>query len=106
MEMSVSELLAAAREIHGRDYIEGDRIMCKKRYKGETAHMIEYLSSDGADSLEKKGRYQRMFLTESGYRQALEKEAQGRIRIIRYARLKGSNLEYISVPRALPPEDA
>ena len=41
MEMSVSELLAAAREIHGRDYIEGDRIMCKKRYKGETAHMIE-----------------------------------------------------------------
>lgn len=106
MEMSVSELLAVTREIHGRDYVEGDRIMCEKRYKEETAHMIEYLSSDGADSLEKKSRYKRRFLTESGYRHALEEEAQGKIQIIRYARLKGSNLEYILVPRALPPEDA
>lgn len=106
MEMSVSEFLAVTREIHGRDYVEGDRIMCEKRYEKETAHMIEYLSSDGADSLERKSRYQRRFLTESGYRHALEKEAQGKIKIIRYARLKGSNLEYISTPRALSLGDA
>lgn len=100
MEMSVLELLAVSREIQDTDYIEGDRIQCKKRYEKETAHMIEYLFLDGADSLEKKSRYRRKFLTEAGYRQAVERASQGKIRIIRHARLKGGVLEYTSAPRA------
>ena len=100
MEMSVMELLAVSREMQNADYIEGDRIQCEKRYEKETAHMIEYLSLDEADSLEKKSRYRRRFLTEAGYRQALERESQGKIRIIRHAGLKGSALEYTSAPRA------
>ncbi len=99
MEMSVFEFLAVSREMQGTDYIEGDRILCEKRYERETAHMIEYLSLDGADSLEKKSRYRRKFLTEAGYRQAIERQFQGKIRIIRHARLKGSALEYTSAPR-------
>lgn len=100
MEMSVLEFLAVFREMQGADYVEEDQILCKKRYEKETAHMIEYLSLDGADSLEKKSRYRRKFLTEAGYRQALERQSQGKIRIIRYARLKGSALEYTSAPKA------
>lgn len=100
MEMSVLELLAVSREMQGTDYVEGDRIMCKKRYKRETKHMIEYLLLDGADSLEKKSRYLREYLTETGYRQAVERASQGKIRIIRHARLKGGALEYTSAPRA------
>ena len=99
MEMSVMELLAVSREMQNADYIEGDRIQCEKRYEKETAHMIEYLSLDGAGSMEKKSRYRRKFLTEAGYRQALERQSQGKIRIIRHARLKGSALEYTSALR-------
>lgn len=100
MEMSVLEVLAVSREMQGTDYIEGDRILCKKRYERETAHMIEYLLLDGADSLEKESRYRRKFLTEAGYRQALERQSQGKIRIIRHVRLNGSAIEYTSAPRA------
>lgn len=96
---SVMELLAISREMQGTDYVDGDRIMCKRRYESETTHMIEYLSLDEADSLEKKRRYRRKFITEAGYRQALEKQSQGKIQIIRHARLKGSVLEYTSAPR-------
>ena len=42
MEVSVFELLAAAREIQGTDYVDGDGIMCGKRYDKQTAHMIEF----------------------------------------------------------------
>lgn len=98
MEMSVMELLAVSREMQGTDYVEGDRIMCKRRYERETAHMIEYLSLDEADSMEKKSRYRRKFMTEAGYRQALERQSQGKIQIIRHARLKRSALEYTSAP--------
>ena len=44
MEVSVFELLAAAREIQGIDYVDGDGIMCGKRYDEQTAHMIEFSS--------------------------------------------------------------
>lgn len=98
MEMSAMELLAVSREIQDTDYVEGDRIRCEKRYRKETVHMIEILPLDRADSLEQQSRYLRMFLTEAGYRQAAEREAQGKIRIIRYARLKGSALEYTAAP--------
>lgn len=94
MEVSVFELLAAAREIQGTDYVDGDGIMCGKRYDKQTAHMIEFSSSEEKDNPVRKSRYHRSFLTDDGYRQALAKEAQGEIRIVRYARLDGSALNY------------
>lgn len=98
MEVSVFELLAAAREIQGTDYVDGDGIMCGKRYDKQTAHMIEFSSLEGKDSPTGKSRYHRSFLTDDGYRQALVKEAQGEIRIVRYARLNGSALSYQASP--------
>ncbi len=98
MELSVFELLAAAREIQGTDYVDGDGIMCGKRYDKQTAHMIEFSSSEGKGSPSGKSRYHRSFLTDDGYRQALVKEAQGEIRIVRYARLNGSALNYQASP--------
>jgi hypothetical protein len=95
MEVSVLELLAAAREIQGTDYVEGDRIMCEKRYEKGIDHMIEFSSLDDRDNLG-KNRYQRRFLSESDYRHALESEAQGKIRIVRYARINGGGLDYVS----------
>ena len=96
MEVSVLELLAAAREIQGTDYVEGDGIMCEKRYEKGIHHMIEFSSLDGRDSLG-KNRYQRRFLSESGYKHALENEAQGKIRIVQYARINGGGLDYVSL---------
>ena len=94
IEISIFELLAAAREIQGTDYVDGDGIMCGKRYEKQTAHMIEFSSLNGKEGLAGKSRYHRSFLTDDGYRQALAEEAKGEIRIIRYARLNGSALNY------------
>lgn len=101
MEVSVFELLAAAREIQGIDYVDGDGIMCGKRYEKQTAHMIEFSSLNGKDGLAGKSRYHRSFLTDDGYRQALAKEAKGEIRIVRYARLNGNSLSYKALPEKL-----
>ena len=98
MEVSVFELLAAAREIQGTDYVEGDGIMCGKRYDKQTAHMIEFSFLEEKNGLSGKSRDHRSFLTDDGYRQALAKEAHGEIRIVRYARLNGSALSYKAPP--------
>lgn len=98
MEVSVFELLAAAREIQGIDYVDGDGIMCGKRYDEQTAHMIEFSSLEEKNSPARKRRYHRSFLTDDGYRQALAREAQGEIRIVRYASLNGDALSYKALP--------
>lgn len=42
MEVSVFELLAAAREIQGTDYVDGDGIMCGKRSERRDPDRLVY----------------------------------------------------------------
>ena len=41
MEVSIYELLAAARESAKSDYIKGDSILCEKRFHPGTHYMVE-----------------------------------------------------------------
>ena len=41
MEVSIYELLAAARESAKSDYIKGDSILCEKRFHPDTHYMVE-----------------------------------------------------------------
>lgn len=41
MEVSIHELLAAAREAVKSDYIKGESILCETRYHLDTHYMVE-----------------------------------------------------------------
>ena len=41
MEVSIHELLAAAREAVKSDYIKGESILCETRYQPDTHYMVE-----------------------------------------------------------------
>jgi hypothetical protein len=77
----------AARKITGED------IMDIARFKDYTRHMIVYeIRSLNRGHI---GERKRVFLTDEGYyRQALECEYQGEIRIIRHARVVKGELFY------------
>ena len=97
MEVSIYELLAAARESAKSDYIKGDSILCEKRFYPDTYYMveIELLEND------KKGNYIRKFLTEPEYLPILQKQEKHLIKIKRQAIVQKGNLRYIPPPDRL-----
>lgn len=67
MEVSIYELLAAARESAKSDYIKGDSILCEKRFHPDTHYMVEMELLGNDNKLGEKGNYIRKFLTEPEY---------------------------------------
>lgn len=57
MEVSIYELLAAARESAKSDYIKGDSILCEKRFHPDTHYMVEIEMLKTDNTLGKKGAY-------------------------------------------------
>ena len=88
MEVSIYELLAAARESAKSDYIKGDSILCEKRFHPDTHYMveIELLKND---------------LTEPEYLPILQKQEKHLIKIKRQAIVQKGNLRYIPPPDRL-----
>lgn len=74
MEVSIYELLAAARESAKSDYIKGDSILCEKRFHPDTHYMVEIELLKNDNKLGKKGNYIRKFLTEPEYLPILQKQ--------------------------------
>ena len=73
MEVSIYELLAAARESAKSDYIKGDSILCEKRFHPDTHYMVEMELLGNDNKLGEKGNYIRKFLTEPEYLPILQK---------------------------------
>ena len=98
VEVSIHELLAAAREAVKSDYIKGESILCETRYQPDTHYMvkIEMLKTD--NTLGKKGAYIRKFLTEDEYSSMLQKQEKHLIKIKRQAIVQKGNLRYIPPP--------
>lgn len=55
MEVSIYELLAAARESAKSDYIKGDSILCEKRFHPDTHYMVEIELLEMITGWEKRG---------------------------------------------------
>ena len=55
MEVSIYELLAAARESAKSDYIKGDSILCEKRFHPDTHYMVEMELLGNDNKLGEKG---------------------------------------------------
>ena len=73
MEVSIYELLAAARESAKSDYIKGDSILCEKRFYPDTHYMVEMELLENDNRLGEKGDHIRKFLTELEYLPILQK---------------------------------
>ena len=76
MEVSIHELLAAAREAVKSDYIKGESILCETRYHPDTHYMVEIEMLKTDNTLGKKGAYIRKFLTEVEYSSMLQKQEE------------------------------
>ena len=98
MEISVYELLAAARGAQGVDYVKGDGILCQKRFREDTAHMVEFLIIEDQPALGRKGEYHRRFLTEEEYQNMLLLNKHESIQIKKHAERCGEFLHYLPVP--------
>ena len=55
MEVSIYELLAAARESAKSDYIKGDSILCEKRFHPDTHYMVDAYSVRTAHPFRRNG---------------------------------------------------
>ena len=101
MEVSIYELLAAARESAKSDYIKGDSILCEKRFHPDTHYMVEIEMLKTDNTLGKKGAYIRKFLTEDESSSMLQKQEKHLIKIKRQAIVQKGNLRYIPPPDRL-----
>ena len=101
VEVSIHELLAAAREAVKSDYIKGESILCETRYHPDTHYMVEIEMLKPDNTLGKKGAYIRKFLTEDEYSSMLQKQEKHLIKIKRQAIVQKGNLRYIPPPDRL-----
>ena len=101
MEVSIYELLAAAREsAKSFPYTTLFR-SCKKRFHPDTHYMVEIELLKNDNKLGKKGNYIRKFLTEPEYLPILQKQEKHLIKIKRQAIVQKGNLRYIPPPDRL-----
>lgn len=100
MEVSIYELLAAARESAKSDYIKGDSILCEKRFHPDTHYMVEIELLKMITSWE-KGQLYTEVLTEPEYLPILQKQEKHLIKIKRQAIVQKGNLRYIPPPDRL-----
>mgnify|MGYP006910458662 CR=1 FL=1 len=54
MSISIHELLAVARESEGVKAVQGDDMLCEKRFAPDTRYMVEFLLLEQRSSLEKR----------------------------------------------------
>ena len=103
MEVSIYELLAAARESAKSDYIKGDSILCEKRFHPDTHYMVEMELLENNNRLGEKENYIRKFLTDPEYFPILQKQEKHLIKIKRQAivQIQKGNLRYIPPPDRL-----
>ena len=63
MSISIHELLAVARESEGVKAVQGDAILCEKRFAPDTRYMVEFLVLEQTKQFGEAGIYHRYFLT-------------------------------------------
>ena len=103
MEVSIYELLAAARESAKSDYIKGDSILCEKRFHPDTHYMVEMELLENDNRLGEKGNYIRKFLSEPEYLPILQKQEKHLIKNKKTGNCSKGNLRYIPPRTGRPP---
>ena len=91
---TVGEMIAVARQESGARKLEGHDIMALERFDPEVAHMIVFDVLSRESPIGDKGHRMRLFLTEVGYKKALESQDKSFIRILNHAKVAQRHLRY------------
>ena len=91
---TVGEMIAVARQESGAQKLEGHDIMALERFDPEVKHMIIFDVLSGESPIGDKGHRMRLFLTEVGYKKALESQDRSFIRILNHAKVSQGHLKY------------
>lgn len=78
MSISIHELLAVARESEGVKAVQGDAMLCEKRFAPDTRYMVEFLVLKQTEKFGEAGIYHRYFLTKKAYYEMVELQNRGR----------------------------
>ena len=73
--------------------IDGDGMTAPERYAPDTRHMV-ILNVIQTYAGHRPGGSVRQFLTDEGYNEVIQADAQGNVQIIRHARVRMGELEY------------
>ena len=97
MSISIHELLAVARESEGVKAVQGDAMLCEKRFAPDTRYMVEFLVLEQTEQFGDAGIYHRYFLTKKAYYEMVELQNQGILRFQRQALVLEGTLHYLPV---------
>ena len=92
---TVGEMIAVVRQEPGAQKLEGHDIMALERFDPEVRHMIVFDVLSRESSIGDKGHRMRLFLTEVGYKKALESQDKSFIRILNHAKVAHQYLEKV-----------
>ena len=92
---TVGEMIAVARQESGAQKLEGHDIMALERFGPEVKHMIIFDVLSRESPIGDKGHRMRLFLTEVGYKKALESQDKSFIRILNHAKVAHQYLEKV-----------
>lgn len=76
MSISIHELLAVARESEGVKAVQGDDMLCEKRFAPDTRYMVEFLLLEQKEQFGEKGEYHRYFLTKEAYQELINRRTR------------------------------
>ena len=91
---TVGEMIAVARQESGARKLEGHDIMALERFDPEVKHMIIFDVLSRESPIGDKGHRMRLFLTEAGYKKALESQDRSFIQILNHAKVSQGHLQY------------
>ena len=91
---TVGEIIAVARQESGARKLEGHDIMALERFDPEVTHMIVFDVVSSKSPIGDKGERMRLFLTEAGYKKALENQDRSFIQILNHAKVSQGHLQY------------
>ena len=92
---TVGEMIAVVRQEPGAQKLEGHDIMALERFDPEVRHMIIFDVLSRESPIGDKGHRMRLFLTEVGYKKALESQDKSFIRILNHAKVAHQYLEKV-----------
>ncbi|WP_101696224.1 DUF5720 family protein [Clostridium minihomine] len=91
---TIGELLDEARKKSGEPVLAGHDIMALERFGEDTRHMIVFDVLSHSSPVGDKGERMRLFLTDAGYKKALESQSRGECKILKHAKVFKGDIFY------------
>lgn len=91
---TIAEMLEDARRRSGAAVCHGHDIMDLARFAEDTRHMIVFDVLNNECRFGFRGERTRLFITEEGYKVALDSAEKGQIKILNHAHVQNGHLRY------------